>query len=68
MLFRSATPVLLDEMVHFGAIGSGALHTIIQGCDGAVYAWGWNFRGSLGVPTLANAWAQTSPLLVQLPQ
>lgn len=61
-------PVYLDEIVQLGAIGTGATHTIARARTGEIYAWGWNFRGSLGVPTLANAWAQTSPLLLTLPQ
>lgn len=62
-----AAPVYFDQAFDMRAIGSGTTHTIVRTKAGETYAWGWNFRGSLGVPTLANAWAQTTPVLVTMP-
>ncbi|MGN6106618.1 MAG: RCC1 domain-containing protein [Kofleriaceae bacterium] len=60
------TPVFLDQMVALQSIGVGATHTIARTASGAVFSWGWNFRGSLGVPAIANAWAQTIAVEVEL--
>jgi alpha-tubulin suppressor-like RCC1 family protein len=60
-------PVFLDEQVALSSIGTGATHTIARTKSGQIYAWGWNFRGSLGVPAIANAWAQTVAVEVAVP-
>lgn len=60
-------PTYLDQVASFDSIGVGATHVIARAKSGDVFAWGWSFRGSLGVPTLANAWAQTIALEVTLP-
>jgi alpha-tubulin suppressor-like RCC1 family protein len=60
-------PTYLDEVIALKSFGVGATHVIAQARNGVTYAWGWSFRGSLGVPTLAHAWAQTIALEVALP-
>lgn len=60
-------PTYLDEIVTLKSFGVGATHVIARAASGVTYAWGWSFRGSLGVPTLAHAWAQTIALEVTLP-
>ena len=59
-------PTYLDEVVDLAAIGTGITHTIVMTPSGDVHSWGWNFRGSLGVPAIANAWAQTIAVQVTL--
>lgn len=60
-------PTYLDQIVTLKSFGVGATHVIARAKSGVTYAWGWSFRGSLGVPTLAHAWAQTIALEVTLP-
>ena len=61
-----AAPVFLDQVAQLGSIGVGATHTIARTTAGGLFAWGWNFRGTLGVPTIANAWPQTVAVEVTL--
>ncbi len=60
-------PTYLDQIADLTSLGVGATHVIARAASGVIYAWGWSFRGSLGVPTLAHAWAQTIALEVTLP-
>lgn len=59
-------PVFLDEVVAFASLGVGATHTIARTTAGGLFSWGWNFRGTLGVPEIANAWPQTVAVEVTL--
>lgn len=59
-------PVFLDTQISVRSFGVGATHAIVRATNGAIYAWGWSFRGSLGVPALPNAWAQTVVVEVAL--
>ena len=61
------TPTYLDQTTSLVSFGAGATHVIARTPTGTIIAWGWNFRGSLGIPTLANAWAQTITLEVAMP-
>lgn len=63
----AAEPTYLDQVAELRTLGVGATHVIARALSGTLYAWGWSFRGSLGVPTLAHAWAQTIALEVTLP-
>lgn len=68
VIYTAATqPTYLDEVASLKSLGVGATHVIARATSGVIFAWGWSFRGSLGVPTLANAWAQTIALEVALP-
>jgi alpha-tubulin suppressor-like RCC1 family protein len=60
-------PTYLDQVAAIQSMGVGATHVIGKSKSGSVFAWGWSFRGSLGVPTLANLWAQTIALEVAIP-
>ncbi|MEM6791263.1 MAG: chromosome condensation regulator RCC1 [Myxococcota bacterium] len=46
------------------AIGLGALHGLALTDEGALYSWGWSFRGSLGRPGLDHAAAYPTPTMV----
>jgi alpha-tubulin suppressor-like RCC1 family protein len=59
-------PVFLDEVAQLASVGVGATHTIARTTAGGMFSWGWNFRGTLGVPTIANAWPQTVAVEVTL--
>lgn len=64
---NGSPPKYFDELFGITSFGAGVTHTLVRAKTGEVYAWGWNFRGSLGVATLANAWAQTTSVLVPFP-
>ena len=67
MYTSGEAPVFLDEVVQFDSLGTGATHTIARTSTGGLFSWGWNFRGSLGVPAIVNAWAQTVAVEIELP-
>lgn len=58
----SSTPVHVDlpAGVHVVAIASGGMHSCALSNDGAVYCWGDNALGQLGIPELAGSDAYTA--------
>ncbi|NTX11126.1 chromosome condensation regulator RCC1 [Myxococcus sp. CA051A] len=55
------------EVKPLSAMGMGATHVIAVRGDGSVYAWGWNFNGSLGPDAVIDRWSYTDPVPVTLP-
>ncbi|WP_224244873.1 RCC1 domain-containing protein [Hyalangium gracile] len=48
-------------------LAPGATHVISIRKDGALFAWGWNARGSLGRDDLLDNWSYPEPIQVTLP-
>jgi alpha-tubulin suppressor-like RCC1 family protein len=48
-------------------LAPGATHVISIRKDGALFAWGWNSRGSLGREDLLDNWSYPEPIQVTLP-
>ncbi|WP_224362636.1 RCC1 domain-containing protein [Hyalangium versicolor] len=48
-------------------LAPGATHVISIRKDGAIFAWGWSSRGSLGRDDLLDNWSYPEPVQVTLP-
>src|SRR6185436_7579276 len=47
-LINSSTPVQVTGLTGVTAIASGAYHSLALKSDGTVWAWGYNYYGTLG--------------------
>ncbi|TGK24665.1 chromosome condensation regulator [Leptospira yasudae] len=54
----------ISGLTHFGC---GATHNFALLGSGAIYGWGWNFKGSLGRPDLQTNWGAATPVYITLP-
>jgi alpha-tubulin suppressor-like RCC1 family protein len=53
-LLVNSTFAQVDALANAIAVGAGESHTVVQGGDGTVWAWGWNANGQLGDGTTTD--------------
>ncbi|RKH36926.1 RCC1 domain-containing protein, partial [Corallococcus llansteffanensis] len=65
---RAAPSTAVVGLTDVTTLGVGALHAVGVRRDGAVFGWGWNFKGCVGGGAAAkDPWAYSEPLQVTLP-